>query len=74
MCSKGSDRNVHRVQCVLYKISCPHTLCMCIICWGWIYYITRPVLKSSDGFKAGPTASNPAGPLDIRPDAGPMAC
>ena len=24
-------------------------------------FITKPVLKPSDGFKAGPTASNPAG-------------
>ena len=40
-------------------------------------YTTRPVLKPSDGFKAGPTALNPAGRLDIRPDgfeAGPTAC
>ena len=39
-------------------------------------YITRPVLKPSDGFKAGPTALNPAGRLDIRPnsfEAGEMA-
>ena len=39
-------------------------------------YTTRPVLKPSDGFKAGPTALNPAGWLDIRPDrfeAGPTA-
>ena len=28
--------------------------------------ITRPVLKPSDGFKAGSTALNPAGRLDIR--------
>ena len=40
-------------------------------------YITRPVYKPSDGSKTGPTASNPAGQLDTRPDsfeAGPMAC
>ena len=40
-------------------------------------YITRPVLKPPDGFKAGPTAANPGGRLDIRPDgfeAGLMAC
>ena len=40
-------------------------------------YITRPVLKPSDGFKAGPTPLNPAGWLDIWPDsfeAGQTTC
>ena len=40
--------------------------------YSYIYvgdgYITRPVIKPSDGFKAGPTALNPAGRFDIRPD------
>ena len=39
--------------------------------------MTRPVLKLSDGFKAGPTALNPVGRLAIWPDgieAGPTAC
>ena len=31
-------------------------------------FITRPSLKPSDDFKAGPTASNLLGWLDIRPD------
>ena len=32
-------------------------------------YITRPILKPSDSFKAGPAVTNPAGRLDIRPDS-----
>ena len=32
-------------------------------------FITRPVLKLSDGFKAGLTASHPARRLDIQPDS-----
>ena len=55
-----------------------HNICACT-CNIYVRdgYTTRPVLKPSDGFKAGPTALNPARRLDIRPDgfeAGPTAC
>ena len=62
--------------CVHVYIQC-HTYMYMYIVYVRDGYTTRPVLKPSDGFKAGPTAVNPAGRLDIRPDgfeAVPTAC
>ena len=80
MCNYGRTRFLHATNHyspswkIFISVSCPNFSYM--VTYVRDGYTTRPVLKPSDGFKAGPTALNPAGWLDIRPDrfeAGPTA-